>query len=151
MPRVENEIVIAAAVETVYPTAKDVERFPEFMPDVKSVRVLERSEEGGRTVAEWVGLIPEFKVTVKWVEEDRWDDAAHTCDFELVSGDFKSYSGRWEFVPISDGTRFRSVVDYEYDIPLIGPLIKALILKKMRENVDRLQAALKERIEGRQK
>src|SRR5947207_6236705 len=130
MPRVENEIVINAGVETVYRTAKDVERFPEFMPDVKSLRVLERSEEGRHTVVEWVGLIPEFKLTVKWVEEDHWDDAAHTCDFQLVSGDFKSYSGRWQFVPAPGGTRFLSVVEYEYDIPLIGPMIKGLILKK---------------------
>jgi ribosome-associated toxin RatA of RatAB toxin-antitoxin module len=147
MPRVENAVTINADVETVYRTAKDVERFPEFMPDVKSVRVLERSDDGQRTVVEWVGLIAEFKTTVKWVEEDRWNDTAHTCDFSLVSGDFKQYGGRWEFTPTPQGTRFTSVVDYEYDIPLIGPLIKALILKKMRENVDRLQAALKERIE----
>jgi ribosome-associated toxin RatA of RatAB toxin-antitoxin module len=149
MPRVESSIVIAADVETVYGTAKEVERFPEFMPDVKSVRVLERSEEGRRTVVEWVGLIPEFKTTIKWIEEDQWNDAAHSCDFRLVRGDFKSYSGRWEFTPTPDGTCFTSLVDYEYDIPLIGPLIKALILKKMRENVDRLQAALKEHIERR--
>jgi coenzyme Q-binding protein COQ10 len=94
MPRVQNEILIDADVETVYHTAKDVERFPEFMPDVKSLRVLERSEDGRRTVVEWVGLIPEFKTTIKWVEEDLWDDAAHTCDFNLVRGDFKSYGGR---------------------------------------------------------
>jgi ribosome-associated toxin RatA of RatAB toxin-antitoxin module len=147
MPRVQNEITIAANVETVYQTAKDVERFPEFMPDVKSIRVLERSDEGQRTVVEWVGLIQEFKTTIKWVEEDRWDDAAHTCDFTLVRGDFKTYGGQWRFEPTPDGTRFTSTVDYEYDIPLIGPLIKGLILKKMGENVDRLQAALKERIE----
>lgn len=147
MPRVENSIFIAADVESVYRTAKDVERFPEFMPDVKSLRVLERSEEGRRTVVEWVGLIPEFKTTVKWVEADLWDDAAHTCDFELVRGDFKSYGGRWEFLPEANGTRFLSRVDYEYDIPLIGPLIQKLIFKKMGENVDRLQAALKDRIE----
>lgn len=147
MPRVENQITIAADVETVYRTAKEVERFPEFMPDVKSIRVLERSDDDRRTVVEWVGLIPEFKTTVKWVEEDRWDDAAHTCEFTLVRGDFKSYGGQWRFEPAPEGTRFTSVVDYEYDIPLIGPLIKALIKKKMGENVDRLQAALKERIE----
>ena len=90
----------------------------------------------------------EFKTTIKWVEEDLWDDDAHTCDFRLVRGDFKNYGGRWEFAATPDGTRFTSVVDYEYDIPLIGPLIKGLIRKKMGENVDRLQVALKERIEG---
>ena len=147
MPRVQNEITIRAGVEAVYAIARDVERFPEFMPDVKSTRVLERSEDGRRTVVEWVGLIPEFKTTVKWVEEDRWDDAAHTCEFSLVSGDFKQYGGRWVFAPVPEGTCFTSVVDYEYDIPLIGPLIKALIRKKMHENVERFQAALKERVE----
>ncbi len=148
MPRVQNEAIIAAGVETVYGTAKEVEKFPEFMPDVKSIRVLERSDDGRRTVVEWVGLIPEFKTTVKWVEEDRWDDEAHTCDFSLVRGDFKSYGGQWRFASVPEGTRFTSIVDYEYDIPLIGPLIKALIKKKMGENVDRLQAAMKARIEG---
>jgi coenzyme Q-binding protein COQ10 len=148
MPRVQNEVIIHADVETVYRIAREVERFPEFMPDVKSLRVLERSDDGRRTVAEWVGVIAEFKTTIKWVEEDLWDDTAHTCDFHLVRGDFKTYGGRWEFTTTPEGTRFTSVVDYEYDIPLIGPLIKGLIRKKMGENVARLQAALRERIEG---
>ena len=118
------------------------------MPDVKSIRVLERSEDGRRMVVEWVGIIPEFKTTVKWVEEDLWDDVERTCAFRLVSGDFKEYHGLWRFTPENGGTRFDSGVTYDYDIPLIGPLIKGVILKKMRENVDRLQAAIKGKAEG---
>jgi ribosome-associated toxin RatA of RatAB toxin-antitoxin module len=160
MTSVENEIVIQADVERVYAIARAVEEFPEFMPDVKSVRVLERSEDGRRTVVEWVGLIPEFKQTVKWVEEDVWNDAEHTCQFRLVRGDFKEYSGLWRFTPTagSEGrddrsspapaTRFESHVSYEYDIPLIGPLIKGVIRKKMQENVDRLLQAIKDRAEA---
>src|SRR5439155_8138023 len=106
MPRLENAITIKADVETVYRTARDVERFPEFMPDLKSLRVLERSEDGLRTVVEWVGLIPEFKTTVKWVEEDVWDPADHSCRFTLVRGDFKSYGGSWHFTPEDGSTRF---------------------------------------------
>jgi coenzyme Q-binding protein COQ10 len=147
VPIVQNSIQIQAPVTDVFRIAMDVERFPEFMPDVRSVRILEQSEDGRRTVVEWVGIIPEFKTTVKWVEEDRWDESKHTCRFTLVRGDFKTYGGVWRFVPDDGGTRFESEVEYEYDIPLIGPLIKGLIHKKMQENVDRLQAALKERIE----
>jgi ribosome-associated toxin RatA of RatAB toxin-antitoxin module len=153
MPTVENTIYIAAPVERVYAIARDVEAFPEFMPDVKSARVLERSEDGRRLVVEWVGLIPEFKQTVKWVEEDLWEDAERTCAFRLVRGDFKEYGGLWRFTPEAGpsgepGTRFESRVTYEYDIPLIGPLIKGVILKKMRENVDRLQQAIQTRAEA---
>jgi ribosome-associated toxin RatA of RatAB toxin-antitoxin module len=147
MPTVENEVLIHADVERVYAIARDVEAFPEFMPDVKSVRVLERSEDGRRTVVEWVGLIPEFKQTVKWVEEDVWNDAEHTCQFRLVRGDFKEYSGLWRFTPEAAATRFESRVSYDYDIPLIGPLIKGVIRKKMQENVDGLLAAIKVRAE----
>jgi ribosome-associated toxin RatA of RatAB toxin-antitoxin module len=147
MPTIENAILIQADVEHVYAVAREVESFPDFMPDVRSVRVLERSDEGRRTVVEWVGLIPEFKQTVKWVEEDVWDAAEHTCHFRLVRGDFKEYSGIWRFTPADGSTRFESHVSYEYDIPLIGPLIKGVIRKKMQENVDRLLQAIKGRAE----
>jgi len=148
MPTVENSIWIRADLDRVYAVARDTEAFPEFMPDVKSIRVLERSDDGRRMVVEWVGIIPEFKTTVKWVEEDLWDDAEHTCAFRFVSGDFKEYHGLWRFTPEGDGTRFDSSVTYEYEIPLIGPLIKGVILKKMRENVDRLQQAIKGKAEA---
>jgi ribosome-associated toxin RatA of RatAB toxin-antitoxin module len=147
MPTVENSIWIRAGVDRVYAVARATESFPEFMPDVKSIRVLERSDDGRRMVVEWVGVIPEFKTTVKWVEEDLWDDAERTCGFRLVSGDFKEYDGTWRFTPEGEGTRFDSSVTYDYDIPLIGPLIKGVILKKMRENVDRLQQAIKGKAE----
>ena len=43
MARVELEVVIHAPLETVYAVARDVEAFPQFMPDVKSVRILEKA------------------------------------------------------------------------------------------------------------
>src|SRR5579884_1389394 len=42
MPYVETSIVIAAPASVVYELAKDQERFPQFMPDVESVVILER-------------------------------------------------------------------------------------------------------------
>src|SRR5437879_1724441 len=136
MPTVRNSIWIQAPVAEVFRVAMDVERFQEFMPDLKSLRVLERSDDGLRTVVEWVGNIPEVRTTVKWVEEDRWDPSEHTCRFTLVRGDFKSYAGAWRFLSENIGTRFESELEYEYDIPLIGPLIKGLIHKKMQDNLD---------------
>lgn len=147
MPRVESSIVINGDIERVYAMSKDIESFPEFMPDVKSVTVLERSESGDRTVVEWVGIVKEFKTTLKWVEEDIWDDEAKTCVFTLVKGDYSAYSGNWSFKSVDGGTEFVSVVDFEYDVPLIGALIKGMIAKKMKENVDNILAAIKEKVE----
>lgn len=148
MPEIVNRTEIAATPAEVYRIARDIERFPDFMPDVKSVTVTERSADGTRLVVDWVGLMPEFKLTVKWTEEDRWDDAERTCAFRQVKGDFKVYHGVWRFQEAPGGTLFESVLEYEIEIPLVGPLIQGVIKKKMHENVQKLQGALKRRIEG---
>lgn len=147
MPKVESSIVINGDLDKVFALAKNIESFPEFMEDVKSVNVQERSADGNHTVVDWVGIVKEFKATMKWTEEDFWDEQAKTCKFSLVKGDFKTYSGLWTFTPVDGGTEFKSVIEYEYDVPMIGPLIKSLILKKMKQNVDNMLLAIKNKIE----
>ncbi len=146
MPRVESSIVINGPIERVYECAKDVERFPEFMQDVKDVKIIER--DGSRVISEWSAYIPDFMMTVKWTEEDLWDDVARKCDFSLIKGDYAAYSGNWTFTTVDGTTRFDSVVDYEYDVPLIGALIKGLVFKKVQENVEQILQSVKAKVES---
>ncbi|MFP4248602.1 MAG: type II toxin-antitoxin system RatA family toxin [Armatimonadota bacterium] len=145
MATVESIIVIAAPVEEVYAIAKDVERFPQFMDDVQDVEILE--EEGPRRVSHWVGLIEEFNRTLEWTEEDYWDDENHSCRFEMIEGDFTEYSGIWTFEEDEGGTLVKLAVDYEYAVPLIGPLIKKLLHRKVQQNCDNMLSAIKEQAE----
>lgn len=147
MPRIEQSIEIAAPIESVFKIARDVETFPEFMEDLKSLTVLERSEDGNRTVTEWTGLIREFKMVVKWTQEDCWDTHQYRDEFKMIQGDMTSMSGYWQFSPSGSGTTFESVMDYEYDVPLIGPMIKSLIKKKMTDNIQATLEAIKNRAE----
>ncbi|MGC8668480.1 MAG: type II toxin-antitoxin system RatA family toxin [Chthonomonadales bacterium] len=148
MPRIELDLHINAPIERVFAIARDVEKFPHYMEDLQSLRVLERSPDGSRTVTEWVGLIREFKMTVRWTQEDRWDEAAFRDEFRMLQGDLDQMSGYWQFTPADGGTRFVSVVDYEYNVPLIGPMIKALIKKKMTDNLRAQMEAIKARAEA---
>ncbi len=147
MPRIESSVLINGDLEKTYTLAKNVEAFPEFMPDVKSVTVLERDKDGNSVLTEFVGIVREFRTTLKWVEEDQWDDQAKTCRFTLRKGDFKSYSGQWVFETEDGVTKFTSVIDFEYDIPMLGPLLKALVARKMQQNVDGMLRAIKEQVE----
>jgi ribosome-associated toxin RatA of RatAB toxin-antitoxin module len=149
LPDIQSSVHIGADPDTVYAIARDVESFPEFMPEVQRITVQEVSEDRSRQVVEWVGLIPAFRLTVKWTEEDLWDDAERTCRFRQVKGDFNEYGGLWRFVPDGEGTRFESEIHYELEIPTIGPLIKGVVRKIMTDNADRLQAAIKRRAEDR--
>jgi ribosome-associated toxin RatA of RatAB toxin-antitoxin module len=148
VPTVTNSIQIDAPVERVFAIAKDVERFPEFMPEVQRITVLETNEDRSRQVVEWVGLIPAIRMTVKWTEEDIWDDVERTCTFTQVKGDFTAYGGQWRFVPEGDGCRFESRVDYELEIPTVGALIRGVVKKIMQGNVDQLLAQIKKRAEA---
>ena len=93
MPKVENGIVIAAPREKVLAIARDNESFPEFMADVQSIKVTERSDDGLRIVSSWVGIVPKFGNKISWVEEDIWDMTAGTCTFRQLSGDYDQFEG----------------------------------------------------------
>jgi ribosome-associated toxin RatA of RatAB toxin-antitoxin module len=131
----------------VYAIAKDVESFPQFMPDVKSLKVLERSEDGCRTVTEWVGYVPKFHLNVKWTEEDVWDDVAHTCHFRQLKGDFQQMAGEWRFSLQDGGTQFISILDYEFNVPLLGPIVQKVVQHLMRQNVQGILDGIKKRAE----
>lgn len=148
MAKVSSSVEIEGPIEQVYALAKDIESFPEFMPDLKSVKIVERSGDGSRIVSDWVGTVKEFKLTVKWTEEDIWDDAAKTCAFTLVKGDYSKYGGFWQFIDLGGRTRFESEIDVEYDVPLIGNLIKGLIAKLMKQNMESMLAAIKQKVEN---
>ncbi len=144
MARVEGALLIRAPLEAVYGLAKRVEDFPRFMPDLERITVLER-RGAVPSVTEWVGLVEGRRI--RWVEEDAWDDVQHLCQFRQREGDFERYEGTWTFTPEDGGTRTTIVVDFEFDIPLIGGLLSQLLRVKMKENLEKMLAALQEQLE----
>lgn len=143
MPRIEQSLTIDAPVDRVYAIARDVEKFPTYMEDLESLTVLERSPDGNRTVTEWVGLVRQFKMKLKWTQEDVWDPATHRDDFKALKGDVDELSGYWQFTDEDGKTRFDSLVDYEVNVPLVGALVKQLIRKLMEQNLDAQMRAIK--------
>ncbi len=145
MPVIHSEITVNTPVDVIYSLAKQVEKFPEIMPDVESVEVLER--DGPNTLTHWVGSIKQFNRTIQWTEEDEWDDDNHTCEFRLREGDLDKYEGTWKFEEVPGATRVCLDLEYEYNVPLIGAIIKGLVRKLMQQNCDQMLAALKQEAE----
>ncbi len=142
MPDISVTMTVDAPLESVYALAKQIERLPEFDDNLESVTILER--EDSRVVSEWVGVVKEFGQKVRWTEEDLWDDAAHACRFKMTRGDFDQYEGHWVFEAAGDAqTQVSLQFTYEYDVPLIGPLIKGILHKKTRESAEGIMKALK--------
>ena len=141
----ESRIVIEAAARDVYELAKDQERFPDFMPDVESIAIVER--DGARVVSRWKTLVEE--APIEWTEEDLFDDDALRVDYRLLEGDLDRFEGSWTFEDGDGRTHVRLVVDYDFGVPTLAELIGPTLHKKVKENSEMMLAALKSEAERR--
>jgi coenzyme Q-binding protein COQ10 len=139
MPYVETRIAVAAPARAVYELAKDQERFPEFMPDVETVKVLERFPD--RVISRWKTLVEE--APIEWTEEDRFDDAALRIDYALLEGDLDTFEGAWTFEERDGLTHVLLTVEYDFGVPTLAELIGPTLQKKVLENSEMMLRALK--------
>jgi len=143
LPYVETTISVCAPARAVYELAKEQERFPEFMPDVESVSVVERHAD--RILTRWKTLVEE--APIEWIEEDRFDDVALRIDYALIEGDLDKFEGAWTFVERDGITQVVLTVDYDFGVPTLAELIGPTLQKKVRENSEMMLAALKREAE----
>jgi coenzyme Q-binding protein COQ10 len=145
VPYVTASIEVDAPAALVYELAKDQERFPQFMPDVESVTLVERHTD--RVLTRWKTLIED--APIEWLEEDRFDDAQLRIDYRLLEGDLDTFEGAWTFVQHAGGTLVALDVTYDFGVPTLAELIGPTLEKKVRENAEMMLAALKTEAESR--
>ena len=146
MPTVQTTAWFNAPLEKVYEIAKDSEKYPEYMKDVQSLTPIER--DGNRFVADWVGIVPSFLLKVRWRQEEIWDDATHSSKFKQLKGDYDKLEGRWTFKEENGGTRFDQYLEYEYNVPTLGPLVKKVIHTIVVKNLENINEAFAQRCES---
>lgn len=118
------------------------------MPDVQSVRILEKSADGASLKTQWVGIIKQFRLTIKWTQEERWDLEKNRVSFCQLEGDYDKMEGWWEFRPHPEGTEFVASLEYEYRVPLLGALVTKVIHHLAQQNVESVMNAIAERAES---
>ena len=144
MPYVEVTIEVEAPAATVYELAKEQERFPDFMPDVETVVVLERHPD--HVVTRWKTLVED--APIEWIENDRFDDDLLRIDYALIEGDLDTFEGAWTFEQRGAMTRVALSVEYDFGVPTLAELIGPTLEKKVRENSEMMLAALKREAES---
>lgn len=146
MPTVNTSVWINAPLEKVFAIARDNRSFPDFMEDVESLEIV--SEEGNTVVSDWVGKVPAFGLKVRWTQQDIWDHDAHSCEFTQVKGDYDKMIGSWKFTEENGGTKFDSVLEYEYVVPGLGTLVGKVIYGLVVKNMEGVLGAIKSRAEA---
>ena len=144
MPVIEVRRVLAAPLEKVVEVVKNVEAYPQFMPDVRSVKVLESSDEGRLQKVEWVGVIKQFAREIRWIQQDRWVSPTRV-EFNQIQGDYDKMVGYWEFTDSEGSTEFTNVLDYEYRVPLLGALVTRVVEFLVRQNLESIMDGIEKR------
>ena len=97
---------VAASPESVWKILTHYEAMTEFVPDLKSTRVLSRL--GNRVVVEQNGVARFlfFKRAIHLVVEVN-EEPMSLIDISILRGDMKIYNCRWELIPVPEtgGTR----------------------------------------------
>lgn len=128
----------------VFRIVEDIERFPEFMPSVTAITVLESSPE--RKVANWETLID--GTPLSWTEEGVYDKKNLVVQFRSLEGIFDRFDGYWRVEPVGSGSRVSFELMYEIGLPEIEDLIGPMLRDRLLENAESMMAAIDARTEG---
>ena len=143
MPHVHVEAFIRATPDAVYALFRNPETFPDFMPNVTSIEVVERRED--RSISHWVTDLD--GAPLEWREADFYDDEEHVVVFQLIEGDVEQFEGRWLFVACGEGTLAVCELDYSLGVSVLEEAVGPLLQEKIEHNIDEMLNAVRERAE----
>ena len=142
MPNTTYEIAMSRwlhqSAARAFEVVEDLERFPEFMPNVNSLTLLEA--EGNRKVAEWDITIDDAPLS--WIEEGIYDKQNLIVRFRSLEGVFDRFDGYWQVVPEGDGSRVNFELIYEIGLPEIEDIVGPILRERMIENVESMLEAI---------
>ena len=121
-----------------FEVVEDLERFPEFMPNVNSLTLLEA--EGNRKVAEWDITIDDAPLS--WIEEGIYDEQNMIVRFRSLEGVFDRFDGYWQVAPEGDGSRVTFELAYEIGLPEIEDIVGPILRERMIENAESMLEAI---------
>ncbi len=132
MPELDLTLDIDAPAERVWGAVLDIERYPDSMENVRSVRILESAGEDEQRSA-W-SIVLKGSI-LEWEERDLIDAAAMTMRFHQVSGDLSAFDGHWRVSHRGEGlATARFTVSFEIGIPLLAEMLNPVATRSLEEN-----------------
>jgi len=138
-----ESIHVAAPADRCWDIAVDVERYPEWAKDVKSVEVLGRDEHGRPKTVEFRAAAMGRSMT--YTLEYDYTDGPSEFSWHLVEGDIvKQLDGTYRFDPVEGGTEVHYWLTIDVAIPLPGlvkrraaGMILGTALKELKKEAER--------------
>lgn len=133
MPHVTVHLEIQAPPAATWTAVKDIEEYPRFMKNVRSVEIV--ATESGSRVSRWSTLLKGS--ILAWTETEAIDDERMTIEFHQLDGDLDLFAGHWRVTPTSDGRVLVELsVDFEIGIPLLADMLNPVAARALEQNAE---------------
>jgi coenzyme Q-binding protein COQ10 len=133
--------LLSAPVADAYNIVVEIERFPEFMENVNSIKIL--SAEGTRKVIAWEMTIDD--APLDWIEEVNYDAHHHRVEFCAIDGVFERFDGYWQVFPMGSGSKVELQLEYELGLPEIEHIIGPILKSRLMANLETMLASIESR------
>ena len=141
----KEEIEINANQDIVFKVMLDLEKFPEFIEDVKKITILQN--EGNKRISEWEAEID--GLLFKWQEEDIYYPQQYKLTYKLIKGDLDKFEGYWEIIKLNDNkSKLVIFLSFDLNIPTLKSLIMPTIKFKVKKNLALMLKAIKSKAES---
>jgi len=143
MPRIEKSIAINAPAEKVFEVLQQAESFAQFLPHVKQVQALERTENS--VLLEWEVIAPGVGMPVRWKSRHMIDAANHRVTMQPEGDSLVKLNGEWRVQPEGTGSTLAAVIDYEANVP---PMFAGVAQNAVNTIIQDWLNGFKQRAEG---
>jgi len=122
VPGASQTEIFNCTVPEFYQLVSDYEKYPEFLAEVKSCKLL-KSEDAKKLVEFKVSVIKNFTYQM-WITEN----APNLVSWSFAGGDiFKTSEGSWKLEAAEGKTKATYTVDATFGIFVPGPIAKTLL------------------------
>jgi ribosome-associated toxin RatA of RatAB toxin-antitoxin module len=144
MPIIEASVIIKGSKNEVFEVIKNMEDFPRFMRDVKSLNIIKRISED-RIITAWKTEID--GAPVYWKEEDFFDQANYQVKFNMLEGNYKEYQGYWLIQPSHNSIKLSIKLEVDWGIPVLEKYVGKALEAKARRGLLGMLHAIKNKVE----
>lgn len=144
-------IVITASIkikkpkEEVYQLIKNMQDFPDFMRDIKSLKVIKKPNSE-QMITQWE--IEIAGTLLRWREEDYFDHANFRINFNMLEGNYKEYHGYWLLQNSMLGSKLTIEASFDWGLPLLEKFIGKVLENRARATLSAMLRAIKNKAEN---
>jgi ribosome-associated toxin RatA of RatAB toxin-antitoxin module len=137
MIHLEHSIIIKSSIDKVYSIAEKIDKFPDFMPHVKTSNIIKR--QGNKREVEMTAVVN--GINSHWISAST-TEKNKKITYKQVKGFCKVMGGEWRFTKVPEGTKITLIHNFDVGLSFIGKLLGRTIIKRWIDKYTRLTLGL---------